>query len=117
MQQPTDTGGDCVAGDQYGEFAWTYSWETTFEDGERAGTVLVDEYPVVEWQELYGNDQKLKIDFTDDTTFDYVGNMTVKLYGILLNGFGQTFLEFHVDHQPHPCKQSINNFVATSEQT
>jgi hypothetical protein len=56
MQQPTDTGGDCVAGDQYGEFVWTYSWETTFEDGERAGTVLVDEYPVVEWQELYGND-------------------------------------------------------------
>ena len=47
MQQPTGTGGDCVAGDQYGEFFWTYSWETTFEDGELAGTVLYDEYPMI----------------------------------------------------------------------
>ena len=43
--------------------------------------------------------------------------MTVKLTATLPKGFTWTMVEFNVDHQPHPCKQSANNFVVTSGQT
>jgi hypothetical protein len=43
--------------------------------------------------------------------------MTVFLTASLPKNITKVLLKFEVDHQPHPCNQSVNNFVTLSEQT
>ena len=100
----------CTLGDNY----WTYTWETTFENG----TILYDEYPMISREDdlNFANSQKIFIDF-QDPEFKYIGKMVVKLFATLMKDFGTAEMEFNVDHLPHPCNQTLNTFELLTDQT
>ena len=77
LDQVNQVGDTCEsAGLIFGQYAWTFSWEAEIQDG--TGDIILDTYPAITTNGLFGDDTKLIIDFSDGT-LQFIGTWIVTL--------------------------------------